>query len=126
MALYPDDISGLSNRKPDRGFSQGKQYLTSDYQTQTGYEKRRLLSRRPKREYSLSYTNISSTLKEALESFYDSMGGSYSTFSFDLSHVGEAGIIRVKFSNPIRITHVATINSSNIYTITAGLIEDFN
>lgn len=126
MALYPDDISGLSSRKPDKGFSQSKEYLTSNYQTQVGYEKRRLLSRRAKREYSLSYTNVLSSLKEAVETFYDSMGGSYSTFSFDLSHVNETGTIRVKFNGPVSITHIATLNSDNIYSITINLIEDFN
>lgn len=126
MALYPDDISGLSSRKPDRGFIQRKQYLTSDYQTQTGYEKRRLLSRRPKREYSLTYSNITASLKEALESFYDSMSGGFSTFSFDLTHVNETGTIRVKFNGSIDISHIVSRNSSNIYTISVNLIEDYD
>lgn len=126
MALYPDDISGLSSRKPDRGFTQRKQYLNSTYQTQVGYEKRRLLSRRAKREYSLSYTNITASLKEALETFFDSMGGEYTTFSFDLTHVSETGTIRVRFNGPIEITHIVSRNSLNIYTVTVNLVEDFS
>ena len=52
-----DRFVSMSDRKPDVGFATTRAFDSSIFQSQAGYEKRRLRSRRSKRQYDLKYTN---------------------------------------------------------------------
>ena len=50
------------------------------FNSQAGYEKRRLRSRRSKRNYNLQYTNITGIEKTAIENFYNARSGAFEPF----------------------------------------------
>ena len=64
MAIYPNDatysIGGntytMLNRKPDRGYSTSTEFNNAIFVSQVGYERRRAISRRPKRQIEIKYT----------------------------------------------------------------------
>ena len=92
MATYPDDATydtvAMSDRKADRGVSYSATIpASSEFVSQAGYRKQRLVSRRKKRNYTISYTNISGKYKKAIENFYDTVNGTVDNFTFDLTHV---------------------------------------
>jgi hypothetical protein len=128
MATYPDDAS-MTNRQPDRGFSTGRKFVISKWVTQAGYEKRRLMSRRGKRDYSITYANITGTEKALIENFYIARSGEYETFTFDLTHINETGTVRVKFDGNLDIRHIISgdaVAANNIYTISLKFMEDYD
>ena len=105
LGLGNDRCKDLADRKPDRGFSAEEKIDVVTFESTAGYEKRRLRSRRAKRKWNLSYTNISGTEKSALEVFYRDRFGSFEAFFFDLTHVLElSGQATVRFEGPIRFT----------------------
>lgn len=138
MFSYPAGASGpftttgfstMSDRKPDKGFSSDRIYLTSDFESESGYEKSRLRSRRPKRNYNLTYTNIDGLIKTSIENFYHARSGNYEAFVFDLDHVSETGNITVKFDGALSITHILTSGSNllnSFYTVTFKLKETYD
>jgi hypothetical protein len=138
MALYPNDAIGpfttsnftsMSDKKPDKGFSTNKVYNSVVFETEAGYEKRRLKSRRPKREYSLTYTNVTGLEKAAIESFYDNRAGEFESFTIDLAHLNEAGTLTVRFDGPLQSQHVLSGGSNvlqNFYNISFKLKETFD
>ena len=96
-----------------------------------GYEKRTLRSRRSKRDFDLTYTNVSGVEKHAIEQFYRSRNGSYETFTFDLTHINELGTIQSRFDGPLDITHVFSDSSNtslqnNYYTVKFKLKEVYD
>lgn len=129
-ATYTFNSVGYSmvNRKPDRGFGTSIGYESARFTSQSGYERTRLISRRSKRELSLSYTNISGVYKQALENFYKARSGEYETFEFDLSHVGETGTILVRFSGELKITNIITADTllNSIYSVSFNLVETYS
>lgn len=82
---YPTDASigviSMTNRKPDRGFSSEFRFDSIMLESQSGYEVRRQRSRRPKRRYNLTYTNINGNYRTAIQNFYNARGGDYEFFS---------------------------------------------
>ena len=119
----------MSDRKPDRGFSTDKQFDTLTFESQAGYETRRLRSRRPRRNYNLTYTNISGVHKIAIDNFYNARSGDYESFVFDLSHINDSGSVTVRFDGPVQTTHVASSGSQpsqNFYTVSMKLKEVFS
>jgi hypothetical protein len=135
MASYPSEATyavgpttySMSNRKPDRGYQITQQFNTAIFTSQIGYERRRQISRRPKRQFSLTYTNANGGYKQAIENFFTARSGSYESFEFDLSYVGQNGTIQVRFDNELTITEVQTTSElvTNIYNISFTLIESF-
>lgn len=138
MALYPseatslfstDTFSSMTNRKPDKGVSFETNYNTVVFESENGYEKRRLRSRRPKRTYDLSYTNITGVEKYAIENFYKARSGDYESFTFDLAHINESGNLTVKFSSSLKTEQVLSAGSNllqNYYTVSFTLKETFD
>jgi len=138
MAIYPSDAQGLfttstfssmSDRKPDRGFDTQSQYNTIIYESESGYEKRRLRSRRPKRSFTLNYTNIDGLMLSAIENFYNARSGEFETFTLDLAHLSKSGYVSVRFNGPIKSTHIHTAGSNvlqNYYTVSFELQETFD
>jgi hypothetical protein len=119
----------MTDRKPDRGFSTDKQFDTLTFESQAGYETRRLRSRRPRRNYNLTYTNISGVHKIAIDNFYNARSGDYESFVFDLSHINDSGQVTVRFDGPVQTTHVASAGtqpSQNFYTVSMKLKEVFS
>jgi len=105
LGLGNDRCKNLSDRKPDKGFSIEEKIDVVTFQSTAGYEKRRLRSRRAKRKWTLSYTNISGTEKTSLEQFYRARFGSWEAFLFDLTHTIElTGFATVRFEGPLNIT----------------------
>jgi len=118
----------MTDKKPDRGYTFDKQFDVLTFESQAGYETRRLRSRRPRRNYSLNYTNVTGLHKIAIDNFYNARSGTFETFIFDLAHISETGTVTVRFDGPIQTTHVAssgTQPSQNIYTISMKLKEVF-
>jgi hypothetical protein len=135
MASYPSEATygvgpttySMSNRKPDRGYQITQQFNTSIFTSQIGYERRRQVSRRPKRQFSISYTNINGAYKQAIENFFSARGGDYESFEFDLAYIGQNGTIQVRFDNQLSVTEVQTTLAleTNIYNVSFTLIESF-
>jgi len=128
-SVYTTRISDMRDRKPNNGFMTQNQFNVSKYSTQVGYEKRRLMSRRQKRSYQLTYTNVSGVEKEAVENFYRARSGEYETFTFDLTHINDTGTVRTRFNGPLEIQQVISAGSSltqNFYNIRFNLQEDYN
>lgn len=133
MALYPNDATSGSfsmlDRKPDNGYSTDRVFSTMLFETESGYEKRRLRSRRSKRTYDLSYTKVSGIVKAAIEGFYLARSGDYSAFTLDLAHLNDSGYVTVRFDGPLRIQHVASISTDtqdNFYSVSFTLKETYD
>lgn len=128
-AVYTSRLSDMRDRKPNNGFMVQNQFNVSKYSTQVGYEKRRLMSRRQRRTYQLTYTNVSGVEKEAVENFYRARNGEYETFTFDLTHINDTGTVRTRFNGPLEIQQVISAGTNltqNFYNIRFNLQEDFN
>jgi hypothetical protein len=125
-----DRITTMEDRKPDKGYKKSIKFDASTFTSQSGHEKRRLTSRRAKREIELKYTNISGVEKQAIENFYIARSGHYEAFRFDLAHVNESGIITVKFDDKgldVQNNHNFGQNSHDrFYTVSFGLKEVFD
>jgi hypothetical protein len=138
MATYPTEAVGLfttatftsmADTKPDAGFSSDQEFNTIIFETEAGYEKRRLRSRRPKRSYSLKYTNVTGLEKSAIETFYRDRSGNFDSFYFDLSHVNETGTLRVRFDGSLKVDHILSLGANalqNYYTVSFSLKESFD
>ena len=121
-------FSSMADRKPDKGYSISKEFGVSKFESQVGYEKRRLLSRRPRRTYELTYSNVSGVERQAIENFYNSRSGDYEAFTFDLTHINDSGTVRTRFDGPLQIQHVisgSSVATDNFYTVKFTLREDF-
>lgn len=118
----------LANRKPDRGIVFESKYSTNIFTSQSGHEKRQLITRRPKRSFTLNYTNISGAYKTVIEQFYKNQGGEFSAFIFDLTYIGLSGSIIARFDGPLRITQVLSTldEETDIYTVSFNLTETFS
>lgn len=126
---YVTRFSDMRDRKPNNGFMIQDQFNISKYSSQAGYEKRRLLSRRPKRSFQITYTNVTGIEKEAIQNFYRARNGEYETFTFDLTHINDTGTVRTRFNGPLEIQQVLSAGSSltqNYYNIRLNFQEDFN
>jgi len=124
-----DRFNSMSDRKPDKGFTAERSFDTITFNSQAGYEKRRLRSRRSKRNYSLQYTNISGIEKTAIENFYNARSGEFEAFTFDLSHLNESGTITTRFDGPLSVTQVLSTGSAlteNFYTVAFKLQETYD
>ncbi len=126
-----DRFTSMADRKPDRGFSTSREFDVINFESQAGYEKRRLRSRRSKRDFDLTYTNITGVEKHAIESFYLARNGSFETFTFDLTHINENGTIQSRFEGPLQISHVFSDSSNtslqtNYYTVSFNLKEVYD
>lgn len=126
---YVSRFSDMRDRKPNNGFAMQDQFNVTKYSTQSGYEKRRLMSRRPKKSLSLVYTNISGVEKEAIENFYYARNGEFETFTFDLTHINDTGTMRARFNGPLEVQQVISAGpllTQNFYNVRISLQEDFN
>ena len=126
-----DRFTSMADRKPDKGFGTSTEFDVVQFTSQGGYEKRTLRSRRSKRDFDLTYTNVSGVEKHAIEQFYRSRNGSYETFTFDLTHINELGTIQSRFDGPLDITHVFSDSSNtslqnNYYTVKFKLKEVYD
>ena len=124
-----DRFNSMADRKPDGGFGTQKVFNVTKFKTQSGYEKRRLNSRRGLRAYNLQYTNISGVERTAIENFYTARSGEFEAFSFDLSHLNESGTITTRFDGGLQINQVLSSGTSlteNFYTVSFKLQETFD
>lgn len=124
-----DRFTSMVDRKPDKGISSKRSFDVSTFVSQAGYEKRRLKSRRSKREYDLQYSNITGIEKTAIENFYTARSGEYESFIFDLAHINETGIITVKFGNELQIDQILSNGpelTDNYYDVKFKLKEVFD
>ncbi len=119
--------TSIASRKVDKGFSTNRESAVRRIAFIAGYEKRRLITRRMKRIWNFSYTNITGIEKEAIEAFYLARSGDFESFSFDLSHLNEQGFVTVRFDQPITITNVLSASQDdlmqNFYNVTVSLKE---
>jgi len=130
QASYTTRFTSMADRKPNNGYMTQQSFNISKYSSQVGYEKRRLMSRRPKRSYQIAYTNVTGVEKQAIENFYRARNGEYETFTFDLTHINDSGTVRCRFNGPLEIQQVISGGASNptknIYNIRLNLQEDFD
>jgi hypothetical protein len=119
--------NGLNGRKADKGYSYTREADVKTTKFIAGYEKRRLNTRRLRRKWNFTYTNINGLDKEAIDAFYMSRNGTYESFSFDLSHLNESGLATVVFDTPPQITNVLAGSASdfaqNYYNVTMQFRE---
>ena len=119
----------MADRKPDRGITSERAFDAIKFESQSGYEKRRLRSRRAKRKYNISYTNVTGIEKTAIEDFYTARSGEFQAFSFDLSHINESGTITTRFDGPLKINQVLSTGpnlTQNFYTVQFNLQEVYD
>ena len=124
-----ESFYSMSDHKPDTGYQVDRTYNSIIYESEAGYEKRRLRSRRPKRSIDLTYTNVTGLQKTAIENFYNARSGEYESFNFDLSHINDSGIITVRFEGSLQISHVLSAGAnllSNFYTVSFKLKETYD
>lgn len=126
-----DRCNAMSDKKPSRGIPKETKYSVSTFKSQSGYESRRLLSRKKKRSWELTYTNISELEKDAIESFFDQRYGSYEAFFFDTTHIGDSvGIVVAKLKeNSLKSVlnrQIGTDTLNKFYTVTFGLEEVYD
>tara|TARA_A100001201_G_scaffold74178_1_gene67425 strand:+ start:450 stop:2069 length:1620 start_codon:yes stop_codon:yes gene_type:complete len=124
-----DRFNSMADRKPDKGFSSEEAFQSAIFLSQAGYEKRRLQSRRSKRNYTLQYSNISGIEKTAIEEFYRARSGDFESFTFDLSHINDSGTINARFDGTLNVTQVlstGTTLNDNFYTVSFSLQEVFD
>ena len=124
-----DRFTSMADRKPDRGITSSRAFDVTTFASQAGYEKRRLKSRRSKRSYELQYSSITGVEKTAIENFYNARSGEFESFSFDLSHINESGIITTRFAGPLQIEQSYSVGSrliDNFYTVSFSLQEVFD
>ena len=124
-----DRFNSMVDRKPDTGFSTQEQFSSSIFTSQAGYEKRRLKTRRSKRNYTLTYSNISGIEKTAIEEFYRARSGDFESFTFDLSHLNDSGTINARFDGSLDIQQVLSAGSTlteNFFTVSFKLQEVFD
>ena len=124
-----DRFNSMADRKPDTGFSTEEVFQSAVFLSQAGYEKRRLQSRRSKRNFTLQYSNISGIEKTAIEQFYRERSGDFESFTFDLSHLNDSGTINARFDGALNITQVlstGTTLNDNFFTVSFALQEVFD
>ena len=124
-----DRFNSMADRKPDTGFSTQETFASSIFTSQAGYEKRRLKTRRSKRNYSLTYSNISGIERTAIEEFYRARSGDFESFTFDLSHLNDSGTINARFDGSLDIQQVlssGTTLTENFFTVSFKLQEVFD
>ena len=124
-----DRFNSMADRKPDTGFSTEEAFQSAVFLSQAGYEKRRLQSRRSKRNFTLQYSNISGIEKTAIEQFYRERSGDFESFTFDLSHLNDSGTINARFDGALNITQVlstGTTLNDNFFTVSFALQEVFD
>lgn len=138
MNSYPTGATGpftissftsMADHKPDKGYKTQRTYNSVIFESEAGYEKRRLRSRRAKRTIDLTYTNVNGLVKSAIEGFYNNVSGEYEAFTFDLSHINESGTITVRFDGALDVTQVLSAGSnvlSNFYTVSFKLKETYD
>ena len=121
-----DRCNNMADKRPDKGYGEERQFNVLPFETEAGYEKRRLRTRKVRRQYSLRYTNVSGMEKNAIRDFYDARFGSFEAFSFDLDHLNQTGTINVRFHEDLKIQHVFDAGTADIdkfYTIDFKLRE---
>ena len=124
-----DRFTSMADRKPDTGFQTQETFASSIFTSQAGYEKRRLKTRRSKRNYTLTYSNISGIEKTAIEHFYRQRSGDFESFTFDLSHLNDSGTINARFDGSLDIQQVLSAGSTlteNFFTVSFKLQEVFD
>ena len=124
-----DRFASMEDRKPDTGYSHKRAFDVVTFESQAGYEKRRLRSRRSKRDFDLSYTNVTGVELEALERFYKARSGTFESFDFDLTHINESGTIRARFEGTLDVSHIISAGPTlpeNFYTIKIKLKEVYD
>lgn len=140
MYTYPNDanssslfttssFSDMRNKKPDRGVSTQQEFGSIIFESEAGYEKRRLRTRRGIREFTLTYTNVDGLVKYAIETFYRQRGGEYESFYFDLSHFNNSGNVVTRFSGPLNVVQNLSTGANvlnNYYTVSFTLKETFD
>lgn len=138
MAVYPNEANSLfntstftnmSDRRPDTDIGINKEFAVVKFESEGGYEKRRLRHRRALRSYDLQYSKITGLEKYAIEHFYNSMGGEFQSFDFNLEHINDVGTVRVRFDGPLDITHINSYGDNvlqKFYTVTFKLKETYS
>lgn len=124
-----DRCSSMIDKRPDKGYTEERQFDTLKFESQAGYEKRRLRSRRIKRKYNLTYTNITGLEKNAIRDFFDNRFGEHEAFLFDLDHLNQVGIITTRFDGNINIQHVFDGGGDELqkfYTVSINFQEVFD
>jgi hypothetical protein len=136
MTTFPIDATytlnavtySMTDRRPDRNYSSSKSFETAIFTSQAGYERRRQISRRAKRTFNFNYNSVRGVYKEAIENFYNSRGGTYESFEFDLSYAGQSGTMIARFNGDLNIIQIlATDNPvTDIYNVTFSIQETFS
>jgi len=124
-----DRFTSMEDRKPDKGFSIDTAFDVSTFSSQAGYEKRRLKSRRSKRQFQIKYSNLHGIGKRAIDDFFKARSGDFESFTFDLAHLSESGTATVRFGGPLKVQQTLSASSNlrdNFFTVSFTLDEVFD
>jgi len=124
-----DRFTSMEDRKPDKGFSIDTTFDVATFSSQSGYEKRRLKSRRSKRQFQIQYSNLHGIGKRAIDDFYKARSGNFESFTFDLAHLSESGTATVRFDGPLKVQQVLSASSNlrdNFFSVSFTLNEVFD
>ena len=122
MANYPSDAN-MSDRLPDRGFKITKRTNMEPFTSISGYERRKLRSRKLLRTFSFSYTSVQESIVTDIQTFFNNRGGTFESFNLDLSHFGLTGTTAVRFDGELPIEHVIDGNNNSWYNISLVMVE---
>lgn len=121
MATYPLDTS--ISRKPDRGFSISTRNNMTSFDAANGYQRRKLLSRRLLRTFNFSYTSVDSSFMNSIETFYNARGGTFESFTLDLTHFNLSGTATVRFDSELNKEHIIDGNNNSWFNINLTMVE---
>jgi hypothetical protein len=118
----------MTDRRPDRNYAYVNSLKSAIFTSQAGYERRRQISRRSKRTFNFAFSSVRGVYNEALQNFYNSRGGDYESFEFDLSYAGQSGTMIARFNGDLNIVQIlATDNPlTDVYNVTFSLQETFS
>ena len=136
MVIYPINatatINGtaysMTNRRPDKGLPYTNDFIGNIFTSQSGHEVRSSRSRRSKRKFNVTYTNLNGGFKTAIENFFRDRQGEYESFEFDLLHIGMSGTILARFSGGLSVTQVlSTLDErTSFYNVSFTLEETYS
>ena len=122
MATYPLNAN-MSNRYPDRGYSISTRTNMEEFTSLSGYTRRKLRSRKLLRTFSFTYSSITRSMMDDIENFWNARGGTYESFTLDLSHFNLSGTCSVRFDGELAKQHVIDGNNNSWFNVSLVMVE---
>ena len=122
MSTYPLDAN-MSGRYPDRGYNISTRTNMEEFTSLSGYTRRKLRSRKLLRTFSFTYSSIDRSMMNDIESFWNARGGTYESFTLDLTHFNLSGTCSVRFDGELSKQHIIDGNNNSWFTVSLVMVE---